>query len=62
MRNSHEILVGKPEAERPRRSLKINIEMDLKETGYQSLEWIHLAQGKDHWSALVDTVMNLRVP
>jgi hypothetical protein len=40
----------------------INIRMDLKETGWESVEWIHLAQDRDRWLKVVNTVMNLRVP
>jgi hypothetical protein len=39
-----------------------NIKMDLKEIGWGGMNWIDLAQIRDHWRALVDTIMNLRVP
>jgi hypothetical protein len=39
-----------------------NIKMDLRETGWDGVDWVDLAQDKDHWRALVNTVMNLRVP
>jgi hypothetical protein len=39
-----------------------NIKIDLKETGYDGLDWIHLAQDRFQWRALVNTVMNLGVP
>jgi trehalose/maltose hydrolase-like predicted phosphorylase len=39
-----------------------NIKMDLREIGWDGRDWIHLAQNRDHWRALVNTVMNLRVP
>jgi hypothetical protein len=39
-----------------------NIKMDLKEIGWDGVDWIELAQGRDQWRALVNTVMNLRVP
>jgi hypothetical protein len=39
-----------------------NIKIDLKETGWDGVDWIDLAQDRDQWRALVNTVMNLRVP
>jgi hypothetical protein len=39
-----------------------NIKMDLRETGWDGMDWSDLAQGIDRWRALVNTVMNLRVP
>jgi hypothetical protein len=39
-----------------------NIKMDLRERGFGDVDWIHLAQDRDRWRALVNTVMNLRVP
>jgi hypothetical protein len=42
-------------------SLLYLIKMDLRGTGWGSMEWIHLAQDKDQWPVLVNTVMNLRV-
>jgi hypothetical protein len=36
--------------------------MDVREIGWEGVDWIHLAQGKDWWRAVVNTVMNLRVP
>jgi hypothetical protein len=65
-RNSYKILVGKPEGEKPleshRRSWEDNIRMDLRETECGGVDWIHLAQNRDQWWALVNTVMNLQVP
>jgi hypothetical protein len=46
---------------RPRRSWENNIKGDLKEIGFEGVDWIHLAQGRDKWWALVNTVINLRV-
>jgi hypothetical protein len=58
--------VGKPEGKRPlgrhRRRWEDNIKMDLRETGWGGMDWIELAQDRDQWKALVNTVMNLRVP
>jgi hypothetical protein len=57
--------VGKPEGKsplgRPRRRW-VNIKMDLKEIDWYGMDWIDLAQNRDQWRALVNTVMNLRVP
>jgi hypothetical protein len=36
--------------------------MDLRETGLEDVDWIHMAQDKDQWWAVVNTIMNLRVP
>jgi hypothetical protein len=66
MRNAYRILVGKPEGkrplERPRRRWVDNIKMNLREIGWHGMDWIDLAQDRDQWRALVNTVMNLRVP
>jgi hypothetical protein len=65
-RNAYGILVGKPEGKRrlgrPRRSWVYNIKIDLREIGWDDMDWIDLAQERDQWRALVSTVMNLRVP
>jgi hypothetical protein len=59
-------LVGKPEGKRPigrpRRRWENNIKMDLREIGWGGMDWIDLPQDRDQWRALVNTVMNLRVP
>jgi hypothetical protein len=39
-----------------------NIKMDLREIGFGDVDWINLAQDRDRWRALVNTVMNIRVP
>jgi hypothetical protein len=65
-KNTYRLLVGKPEGKRPlgrpRRRWDDNIKMDLREMGWGGVDWIDLAQDRDQWSALVNTVMNLRVP
>jgi hypothetical protein len=65
-RNACGILVGKPEGKRPlgtaRHRWVDNIKMDLREIGWDGMDWIDLAQDRDQWRALVDMVMNLRVP
>jgi hypothetical protein len=49
-------------ARRPRRRWVDNIRMDLRETGWDGMDWMDLAHDRDQWRALVNTVMNLRVP
>ena len=60
------VLVGKPEGKsplgRPRRRWEDNIKMDLQEVGGGRGDWMELAQGRNRWRALVDTVSNFRVP
>jgi len=53
---------GKRPVERPRRRWEDNIKMDLQEVGCRSMDWIELAEDRDRWRALVNAVMNLRVP
>jgi hypothetical protein len=47
---------------RPRRRWVDNIKMDLREIGWDGVDWINLAQGRDQRRALVNTLMNLRIP
>jgi hypothetical protein len=60
------VLVGKAGGKRPlgrpRRRWEENIKMDLRDVICGSMDWIELAQNRDRWRALVNTVMNLRVP
>jgi hypothetical protein len=64
-RNVYKVLVGKPEGkrplERPRHRREDGIKMNLRETGWEGVEWIHLVQDRDRWRAVVNAVMNLRV-
>jgi hypothetical protein len=65
-RNVYRLLVGKSEGKRPlgrpRRRCVDNIKIDLREIKWDGVDWIDLAQDRDQWRALVNTVMNLRVP
>jgi hypothetical protein len=65
-KNVYRLLVGKPDGKRPlgrpRRRWMDNIKMDLLEIGLNVLDWIGLAQDRYRWGALVNSVMNLRVP
>jgi hypothetical protein len=67
VRGAYNILVGRPKGRiplrRPRRKWEDNIKMDLREIGFGDVDWIHLARDWDRadW-AVVNTVMNLRVP
>jgi hypothetical protein len=58
--------VGKPQGKRPlgrlRRRWLENIRMGLRGIGWDGVDWIDMAQGRDQWRALVNTVVNLRVP
>jgi hypothetical protein len=64
-RNVYRVLVGKPKGkrplERPRRRWEDGLKMYLRETGWGGVEWIHLAQDRDRWRAVVNAVMKLRV-
>jgi hypothetical protein len=64
-RNVYRVLVGKIEGKRPlgrpRRRWEDGIKMDVREIGWGGVEWIHLAQDRDRWRAVVNAVMNLRV-
>jgi hypothetical protein len=65
VRNAYNILVRKPEGRRPLgrpwRRWEDNIRLDLRITGWEGVDWIHLAQHRDHWRTLVNMVMNLLV-
>jgi hypothetical protein len=64
-RNMYKVLMGKPEGKRPFRRPRCRweygIRMDLREIGWGSVDWIQLAQDRDRWRAVVNTVINLRV-
>jgi hypothetical protein len=64
-RNVYRVLMGKLEGKRPfgrpTRSWEGGLRIDLRETDWGTVDWIQLAQGRDLWLAVVNTVMNLRV-
>jgi hypothetical protein len=64
-RNVYRLFVGKPEGKRslgrPKRGWLDNIRMDLADVGWGGVDWIGLAQDRDKWRALVNSVLNLRV-
>jgi hypothetical protein len=66
-RNAYRIMVGKPERKRPlgrppRRRWLDSIKIYLGQIGWDGMDWIYVAQNRYQWRALVNTVMNLRVP
>jgi hypothetical protein len=65
MRNAHNIFIGKPEGKRPigrpRRTWE-DIITDLRETRWDGVDWMHLAQDRNQFRTLVNTIMNHRVP
>jgi hypothetical protein len=65
-RDAYRLLMGKPEGRRPlgrpRRRWVDNIRLDLREIGWGAVDWIGLAQDRNRWRALVNSVLNLRVP
>jgi hypothetical protein len=64
-RTAYRVLVGRPEEKKPlgtpRRRWEDNIKTDLREIGWGGMDWIYLAQDRNRWRTLVNTVMNLRV-
>ena len=65
-RGANRVLVRKFEGKRtlgrPRRRWEDDIKMDIQEVGCGSMDWIDMAQDRDKWRALVNAVMNIRVP
>ena len=65
-RDAYKVLVGKPEGRtplgRPRRRREDNVKMNLRQMGWVGMDWIYLAPDRDTWRALVNAVVNLRVP
>jgi hypothetical protein len=65
-RDAYRIMVGKPERKRPlgrpRHRWVDNNKMDFREIGWDGVDWMDMAQDRDQWRALVNMVLNLRVP
>jgi hypothetical protein len=65
-RIAYKILVGKPEGKRPLRRPKLrrvdNIKIDLRDIGWDGMDWINHAQDRDQWRVLVNTGMDFRFP
>jgi hypothetical protein len=65
-RGAYRVLVRRPEGKRPlrrpRRRWKNNIKLYLQEVGWGDMDWMYLAEVRDRWRAIVNAVMNLRVP
>jgi hypothetical protein len=66
MRSAYAILVPKHEGKmllgRSRNRWEGKIRMDLREIGWEGVDWLHVAQNRDQWRAVVNTVMNFRIP
>jgi hypothetical protein len=66
LKNTYKILAGKPEGKRPfwrpGGMWEDDIKIDLKEIGYDDMDWSQLAQDRVQWQALVKMLMNLHVP
>jgi hypothetical protein len=65
MRNVYSVFVGRPKVKkalRSRRRGKDTVRMDVREIRWEGVNWIRLAQDRNHWRALVNTVVNFRVP
>jgi hypothetical protein len=61
-RNIYRLLVETPPLGRPRLRWEDNIRMDLGEVGWGDVDWIGAPQDRNRWRALVNSLLNLRVP
>jgi hypothetical protein len=65
-KHAYRLMVGKPEGKRPiertRHKWVDNVNMDLRGIGWGGMDWIHLAQDRSQWRALVNMVINFRIP
>jgi hypothetical protein len=65
-RDAYRALIGRPAGKGPhvrsRRTWEDNIKIDLQRMGWGGMDWINLSEGRDRWRALVNAVINLRVP
>jgi hypothetical protein len=61
-KNAYRILVGKPEGKRSLGRPSRRWVNNIREIGWDGMDWIDLAQNRDQWRALVNTVLNLRGP
>jgi hypothetical protein len=63
IRNAYKVLIRRPEGkralERPPYRWEVNIRMDLREIGWENVDWIHLVQDRNQWQALVNTYESL---
>jgi hypothetical protein len=66
IRNAYNILVGKSKRKRqlgrPRRRWEDNISKNLREIGWEGVNWVRLARDRDKWRVLVNTIINIRFP
>jgi hypothetical protein len=62
MTNAYKSLVGKRPLGKPRCRWEDNITMNLRKVGWEGVDWLHVAENRDQWQALVNTEMNLWVP